>query len=363
MALRSPIKTFCYFGLTPGLVMARDSVLLKGLENRGIKIINCTDSSPRFWAKFVNLIRKHHQIKNSYDVMLVGYLSNMLVPLARLISRHRVVYNALNSMYEGAVLDRRGHSIFSFRRYLIWFIDFMAFHLAHLVLVESEAQSRFLQRHFWISKRKLARLFTGADNTIFHPDHLVKKRNEFTAVFRGWFVPATGVEYVLEAARLLKDGPIKFLLIGRGPMLHAVEEKIEADRLTNVELITAFLSEEELRRQMLSCYISLGQFSDHPRLDRTIQNKTFETLALGLPYITRDSVSNRELLTDNEDCLFVKAADAKDLAEKILNLKNSPDLRGRLAKNSLALYNQQLTPQVIAARFLQIITESQLPLR
>ena len=111
---------------------------------------------------------------------------------------------------------------------------------------------------------------------------------------------------------------------------------------------------------MLSCHVALGQFSNHPRLDRTIQNKTFEALALGLPYITRDSRSNRELLTDGETCLFTKAADARDLADKIVYLKNQPALRERLAQNGLTLYHQALTPTAVATRFLQLINENRL---
>jgi len=322
---------------------------------RGIKIIECVDDSSS-WRKLVRLVIKHRRIKGTYDFILVGYLSNLVVPLARLISSKKVVYNALASMYEGAVLDRNKYSWWSYRRYFIWLIDFLAFHFAHLVLVESEEQKKFLRRKFLIPARKMAVLFTGADDSIFYPDPSVVKQKIFTALFRGWFVPATGVEYVLQAAARLKNEAINFRLIGRGPLTTRVKEMIQTLELSKVELITEFLSEDELRRQMLSCQISLGQFSNHSRLDRTIQNKTFETLALGLPYITRDSRSNRKLLADGKNCLFVKPADSADLAEKILKLKNDDSLRDHLSQNGLALYQEKLIPTAIANQFLRIIS-------
>lgn len=348
------MTTLCYFGIYRP-TWARDRVLLEGLTERGVKIIECVDGSPG-WRKLFRLVKKHRLVKHRCDLVLVGYLSNLVAPLARLVSPKPVVYNACNSLYEGAVLDRRKHSWRSPRRYFIWLIDFFAFHAAHLVLVESAEQQKFIRRQFLVPARKLKILFTGADDAIFSPDPAVKKRDIFTVLFRGWFVPATGVEFVLEAAKLLRDEKINFLLIGRGPLTARVKKTIAEFGLGQVKLITEFLPEEELRRQMLSCHLALGQFSNHPRLERTIQNKTFESLALGLPYITRNSPSNRELLTDGENCLFTKAADAKDLAAKILLLKNNLELANKIAQNGLALYRQKLTPAAIANRFLQIVS-------
>ena len=350
--------TFYYFGIYRP-TWARDTVLLKGLTARGEKIILLTDNSAG-WRKYWHLWRAHRWHREPYDYLLVGYLSNAAVSLARLVSRRPVIFNAGNSLYEGAVLDRGDYGPWSPRRYLIWLIDFLAFHSAHLVLVESAQQKKFLRRRFGVPERKLAVLFTGAIAAVSSPGPTVAKADTFTVLFRGWLVPATGVEQVLAAAKLLRGEPINFLLIGRGPLLRQVQKTIQEFGLSKVKLITEFLPEAELHRQMLAGQIMLGQFSDHPRLDRTIQNKTFEALALGLPYITRDSKSNRELLINGKNCLFVKPADPTDLAAKILQLKNDPALREKLSRNGRILYEQKLTPCAIADEFLKIIKISKI---
>jgi glycosyltransferase involved in cell wall biosynthesis len=109
---------------------------------------------------------------------------------------------------------------------------------------------------------------------------------------------------------------------------------------------------------MLSCNAILGQFANHPRMHRTIQNKTFEALALEMPYITMDSTSNRELLTDREDCLFVNPADSEDLADKILELKNNTKLQEKIAKNGYKLYKEKLDSKAIGIKFLDILKHS-----
>jgi|TARA_Y100000310_G_scaffold214702_1_gene215626 glycosyltransferase involved in cell wall biosynthesis len=337
--------TACYFGIYKPK-WARDTVLLNGLSEHGVETIYCTDSAKGF-RKFPNLIKKHRKLRDKYDFILVGYLSNIVVPLARIISRKKVVYNALTSMYEGSVLDRGKFSIFSPMRYAIWIMDFLAFHSAHIVLVETEEQLKFISKMFFVPKRKLLQTWIGALNDSFHPDSGIKKRDKFTVVFRGWFLPATGMEHVLEAAKKLPD--VQFLLIGRGMLKGLVKDEIKD--LSNVELITEFVSDDVLREKMLSSHVMLGQFGSHPRMDRTVQNKTFEALALGMPYITRDSKSNRELLTNGLNCLYT-TKDKGDLVSKILKLKGDEYLRNKLAENARKLHVEILTEKKIAEKVL-----------
>jgi len=334
--------------------MARDQVLLRGLEKNGVKVIYCIDSS-WFIFKFIRLAKKHWELRDEYDFMFVGYLSNIAVPLARILSQKKVIYNAGHSMYEGIVLDREEVSRLSPKAFYIWLVDFLAFHTAHLSLVESASQRKFLAKMFKIKEGKLKITLTGANDKIFYPDSRVKKRDQFCVVFRGKFLPGTGVKYVLEAARILKNKDVNFLIIGRGMLKKRVRPTIQEFNLKNVELITEYLSDNDLREKMLSCHVILGQFADHPRMDRTIQNKTFEALALSMPYITRDSQSNREILQDRENCLFVKPADARDLAEKILELKTDTKLRRKIAENGYILYRKKLTPKILGKGLMDII--------
>lgn len=357
MAQNKKKNKYCYFGIYEPTKMARNHVFADGLKQNGLEYVECVDASRSFF-KFINLIKKHRMVKNDYDFMVVGYLSNVVAPLARLISRKKVIYNALCSMYEGEILDRERYNKFSFGAFYIWLKDFLAFHSANLILVESESQKKFLSKTFLIRKDKMKVLLTGASDNIFYPSENIKKNDNFSVVFRGWFLPATGAEYVIEAARILKDKNIKFLIIGRGMLREKIESMIKEYDLDNVELITEFLPDDVLREKMLSCNAILGQFADHSRMHRTIQNKTFEALALKMPYITMDSVSNKELLINKKNCVFVKPADAEDLAEKILELKDNVKLQKEIVENGYRLYNERLSPKAVGKEFLNILKNS-----
>lgn len=344
----------CYLGIYRPTA-PRDKIYFDGLKKQGIEVIECVDGSPGL-SKFFRLFKKHSALKGHYDILWVGYLSTMCVPLARLISRRKIVFNALDSWYDRAILDRGMHSRFSPVAWFIWFFDFLAFHLAHSVLVDSERQKLFLTRKFFVNPEKFHAVFTGADEEIFHPDPTIAKSEKFTVFFRGMFLPATGIEYVIEAARILKDEDIRFRIIGWGqPLQNKLTEMISDYKLDKVDLTTVFLPPDELRKTILSSYVMLGQFADHPRMERTIQHKTFEALALGMPYITRDSKSNRELLHDDIDSMFVPPAKPEALAKSIVKLKNDTVFRQSIGDAAYRLYKEKCNSEVLSTQVQSIL--------
>ena len=346
-------KTLCYIGIYRALA-PRDKVYIEELKRRGAVIFECVSSAAGL-EKYREIWRSVRRAARESDFVWVGYLSVFAVPVAYLATRKKIVYNALGSAYEGYILDRQIASKYSLKALFFWVADFIAFHLADTVLVESESQKRYLGKQFLVPRSKLQVIFTGVDEDIFHPDPSIKKQDTFTVAFRGMFLPATGVEIVLEAAKLLKNEPVRFWISGWGQLRDKVHHYIDTHKLTNVELNTMFLQPDELRRRMLSAHVMLGQFSKNFRLDRTIQHKTSEALALGMPYITRDSASNRELLQDGENCLFVAPADARALADKILWAKKNPDVLQKIGMNARATYEKKLAPTVLGEEVWKVL--------
>lgn len=343
----------CYFGIYDQN-FSRNAIYMKGLRENGSEVIECNDCSPGL-TKFWRLYKKHKEIKGDYDVMIVGYPSQITVLFAKLISSKKVVLDALCSLYEGEIISRRTDLRGSLKAFKIWLIDFVAYQSADLVLVETNAQAEFFEKTFFVRKGKCVRIFTGASDDLFFPDLSIQKRPIFTAVFRGQFLPEAGVETILETAAVLLSENIHFLLIGKDFPGTNITEKVHTLQLPHVEVVSSFLPFDELRCLMLSCHMSLGQFGVHERLERTIPHKAFETLALGLPYITARARGIEELLIDGENCLMTIPGNAQDLAEKILQLKNDLDLTKKITGNALSLYKSRLTPFILTNQILSEI--------
>jgi len=341
----------CYFGIYNPL-FSRNQIYMAGLREQGATVIECNDRSSGC-IKFWRLYKKHAVLGNTYDAMIVGYPSQIAVPLARLISSKKVIFDSLCSLYEGEIISR-GVSPWSPKAWKTWLVDFLAYQFADHIILETNAQIDFVARKFFVSKKKCSRVFTGALDSIFFPDPSVQKKDVFTAVFRGQFLPEAGVPIILEVAKILEHSDVNFLFIGRGFLEKETKEKIRALGLHNVSLLDTFIAPDILRKEMLSCHVSLGQFDDHPRLARTIPHKAFEALALGLPYVTGRAEGVSELLTDKENCLMSELGNAEDLAEKILQLKNNQVLVSTLGNAGHVLYRQKLTPKILAGEILNI---------
>src|SRR3989338_5719469 len=330
----------------------RDVVYLRGLKENGVEVIEYLDDSPAL-AKFWKIYRHHRTLRGDYDLALVGYSAHILVPFINLISRKRIVFNAIGSLYEGIIVSRNYNRWLSLKALYCWLVDWLAFHSADLILVESYQQKHYIQKRFFVSEKKLVRAWTGADDQVFYPDLAVKKLPAFTVLFRGLFTPESGIEYALEAARILKAENIKFRIIGRGMLDKKVADFIERHQLNNVEWIRERIDDSVLRRLMLETHLSLGQLSNHERLERTIPHKAFETLALGLPYLTARAPGIFELLKEKETCLACLPADAIDLAEKIRLAQNNPAVLARIAENGYRLFQAELKPAILAKVLVQ----------
>src|SRR3990167_8493640 len=345
-----------YFNLTQN-IHTRDTVYLNGLKKLGIEIIECRDWSPGL-RKFWNLYKKHKALKNNYDILLVGFSGHILVPFTRLISRKKVIFNALGSLYDGIILSRKKYGLLGWRIIYVWLIDWLAFQSAHLSLIDTASREKYIMHKFFISQKKLAILRTGVDDSIFKYNPTIKNLPIFTVLFRGALMPESGIEYMLQVANLLRLEPIKFRIIGSGYLAPLVDKMIKELDLKNVEWLKERLPWDELITKMQECHISLGQLSDYRRQEFHVPFKTIESMALKIPYVvTLNSYGIFEFLTDEETCIGVKPADAKDLAEKILWAKNSQTKLDNIAENAHLLFQQKFTTKKLAEELKNILIQ------
>src|SRR6185312_11297730 len=113
----------CYFGIYKE-GFARTRVNTAALKSIGAEIIPCTDYTPSL-KKYINLIRKHRELKGDYDVMLVGFPGYFTVMLARLITRKPIIFDAYISYYDG-VSDRHDYPAWHPRLLYARIVDFVS---------------------------------------------------------------------------------------------------------------------------------------------------------------------------------------------------------------------------------------------
>ncbi len=344
-----------FFYINTGNSYPPNKHLVDGLRENGHEVFEFNETGQDF-GKYLRVAKNYWVNGRSCDAVIVGYPTPVFVPIMRFISLKKVIFNAVSSQYEANIISR-GYSktkLFSALRW--WLVDFASFNLSSKVLLESCAQVDFVHKFFLVPRKKLVRAWMGVDEKEFFYDASIKKRKVFTVLFRGRFLPESGILTVIETAKKLENREVQFLIIGAGFMYREVNALMAELVPTNIEMINEKIPSRDLREHMLSCHISLGQLADHPRLERTLPCKLFESLALGLPYLTGRNLGVLELLEENETCFAVEPNNADDLAQKILFLKEHPDILEKIARQGYELYKEklpskQLAEEVVSACF------------
>ena len=343
--------TVCYFGIyDPNNSRSRD--LMNGLEENGVEVIECrVDPTQPF--KYWKLFKKHRQIGN-YNAMIVGFPGHPVMLLAKLICRKPIVFDAFVSLYDSNIFDRKSASHYSLEALKCWLLDWLSCKLADTVLLDAEEHIKYFTKTFGIAKEKFRRIMIGADETIFYPRNVQKNTDKFLLAFQGTYIPLQGVEYMIRAAKILGDNDVRLDIIGKiktyGP---AIELSKELDA-KNVNFID-FMPQKELVKRMAQADVCLGFFGDTPKAKRCGAFKVTEALAMRKALLTADTPAMREFLEDRESCLFCRGADAQDLAQKILELKNNPALRQKIAENGYKIFQERLTPKALGRELKEIL--------
>ncbi len=324
-----------------------DKHLIDGLKENGHDVFELIEKGQNP-GKYIRFAKRFRKERRPYDAVMVGFTLPLLVPIVRCLSLKKVIFNAISSQYEANIISRSTNSPWSLAALKWRLIDFLSFHLSSRVLVESNAQINFIHTFFLVPKKKLVRAWMGVDEDVFFRDAAIRKNQKFTVLFRGRFLPESGVLTVIETAKKLESQDIQFLIIGHGFMYREVNALMEKLKPKNIEIISERLPEKELRNRMLSCHISLGQLANHPRLLRTLPAKLFESLALGLPYLTGRNAGVLELLRENETCIAVEPDNPNDLAKNILYLRDNPKMLEKVAERGYNLYKEKLTSKKLA---------------
>ena len=356
----SPDLRVCYFG-SYDILYARNRVLMKGLTKNNVRILECNDRSKKL-RKFWLLLKQYRKLrKENYDIMFVGFQGQVVMPLAWLLARldrKKIVFDALFSLYDSAVLDRKEVPKNSFRAKFLYFLDWLACRLADIIIVHTKFHQEFFLKEFNLQhcQDKFRTLYVGVDDEVIFPKPELNPKGEpFIIHFHGSYIPAQGLEHVIiKAAKILKNENIVFNLIGKGQAYPEVRKLAKKWNLTKVNFIDP-VPYRVLGEYMNRSDICLGSFGTSPKIKRVVPLKVFEALACGRALITARTPAIEQLLTDRKNCLLTKPGDPWDLADKILELKNNPALKQKIAQNGYQLFKTNLTPKILGAKLKNIL--------
>ena len=372
----------CFFG-TYERDYLRNITLIEGLRSSGWQVQEChvplwekeRDKTGAYlgpWSlmlravelklAYLRLLLKYVFTVGSYDIMVVGYIGHLDMPLAWLLTRlprRPLVFSPLISLYNTLVDDRRSFADGTLMSRLLRRLDRWTCARADLVLLDTDAHIGYFADTFNLPRQRFARVFVGAVEPGAMPEpepaEILNGQDAFEptdgapfqVVFIGKFTPLHGLPYMLEAARRLRDEPdIVFHFIGSGQLsveMHEIARRLE---LKNVRF-TDWIPYETIPRYLQGAGVCLGIFGTTDKAARVIPGKVFIALSMGQAVVTADSPAIRELLTDGESAVLCGRGDPESLASAIRRLYADRELLRKIADGGRRVFRDHASVEQV----------------
>jgi len=361
--------TICFFG---NYIMdyPRVRVLRQGFLENNIEVLEC-HTRARGFKKYLDLYQQHKKIKNKYNILLVMMGGQTLVWFAKLVSSKKIIFDAFASLYLTNIEDRKTCSAKSLKAYYYKFLDKISCQQADKILLDTNAQINYFVEKYNLDIKKFVRVFVSSDMNCHekfysscHPDERkfasgklsrdpdAEIGKKFIIHWHGYIVPFYGLETVIKSAKILENyKDIEFQIITRFNSKYDKIKKL-AQKL-NLENIKFYPETDykEINNFINNSDICLGIFGNNKKAQVVIPNKIYEAVACAKPVITADQLVIREVFNE-ESMVLIKPENPEELAEKILLLKNSQELRDKIASNCYEIYENKLLPKKIIKKLL-----------
>lgn len=158
--------------------------------------------------------------------------------------------------------------------------------------------------------------------------------------------PEKGIDVLLDAARRLSQIPMK--IAGDGPEFNRLRERVERERLRNVEFVGKLVGQARDRFYRNALFLVVPSL-----VPETFGLTVLEAYAAGKPVIASNIGALPEVVRDGETGFLVESGDGEEFAEKIRQLFEDADLRHKMGNRAHELVEQDYTP----ARYYDALTK------
>ncbi|HET9253541.1 MAG TPA: glycosyltransferase [Candidatus Eisenbacteria bacterium] len=354
----------------------RTVVIRQALESAGVEVC-AVHAPPRAGAfsRAARLLAGWLSGSRGVNAVVVPSFGHRDVPLATLLARLSgvpVLFDPLVSRWDTQVGDlervrSRGIGAWRLRQN-----DRLSLSIPDLVLCDTWEHGDFFASEFGVPKRKLARIPVGADRLAFERGDARARAaavagagasrsagGPLEVIYVGGFLPLHGVDTVVEAATLLERrgvGPrsVRLTLVGGGMTAHRAERDIAARGLRSVRRIER-VSYPRAIDLLAGADVALGIFGTTPKAGRVVPHKVWQSLALGVPVVTRRSRASAEFFRSGEHLVEVPPGDPAALADAIERLARDPEARARIGASGREAARAQGSPERIAPLLLDAV--------
>jgi len=180
---------------------------------------------------------------------------------------------------------------------------------------------------------------------------------QFTCAYFGTMGEANGLSFVLDAASELKRrqaNDVVFVLQGDGKERPMLESRCSAENLTNV-IFSNPVPKNEVTQLALAANVCMTIFKNLPIFSTNSPNKMFDSMAAGRPVLVNMPGWMQMLVEQNRAGVFVEPDNPIDFADKIIFLRDHPELCAEYGQNARRLAEEQFARQKLASQLERVL--------
>ncbi|MEW5967267.1 MAG: glycosyltransferase [Pseudomonadota bacterium] len=322
------------------------------------------DFHPRF-SPLGNAEAHFRQVSKPDVIWVPCFRQRDLAAASRWAKRRRIplVFDPLISAYDKQIFERKKHLPHSRQAQRLRHWERSLFDRADVLIADTQAHADYFSEEFGIAPDRIKVVYVGAETPLFHPSPMPDHADgsPLEVLFYGSFIELQAPQIIVEAARKYAGPPIRWTLLGKGP-LRAECERL-ARGLDSVRF-EAPVPYARLPARIHEADLLLGVFDSGAKAGRVIPNKVFQSLACGRPVVTRRSAAYPAACRGSGErgLIWVEPGDPGALAQAVaqwaMQLRDSPDIGQRAADLyrevfSAAVIAEQLRGALAAAQALQ----------
>ncbi len=192
----------------------------------------------------------------------------------------------------------------------------------------------------------------GVDCSRFKPDGSVIDNTIF---WGGRFVPQKGLQYLIEALKLVtkKNPDVKLILTGDGVLFPKITKLVHELGLSGNVVFKGSVPFDDLPR-----IINSASMCVLPSLMEGMPRALLEVMACGKPVVSCDIPGINDVITHNKNGLLVPPRNSLALAEAIFTLLREKDLQQKLGQNARQLMFEKYSWRMVNDRIEKVYSEA-----
>ena len=242
-----------------------------------------------------------------------------------------------------------------------WLENFLYLRADKLLFVSPGFEKRVIERGYDPTKMKT--ILLGADGDIFRelkPNEEFRKTHglegKVVAVYTGVHGKANGLDYILDAAKLIPDrDDVAFLLVGDGMEKPRLVARVENENISNVHFMD-FVPKTELPGILAVCDIGLMILANVGERPVT-PNKIFDYMFTGLPSVVNFPGPTIDMVRDDRTGVYADPTKPEELIEKVLYWVDNPDEASEFGQRARQLAFEKYDRGIIAKQLMEVFEQ------